>query len=100
MIKRLNPIIRGWAAYYRTQVSARIFSALDNYLWQLIYKWAVISHSNQPKLWVIARYFGRFNKARQRPVGVRRPRKRRLPPQVRLDQHHPAPDRQTRSITR
>jgi RNA-directed DNA polymerase len=64
VIKRLNPIIRGWAAYYRTQVSARIFSALDNYLWRLIYKWAVISHSNRPKLWVIAQYFGRFNKAR------------------------------------
>jgi RNA-directed DNA polymerase len=65
VIKRLNPIIRGWAAYYRTQVSARIFSALDNYLWRLIYKWAVISHSNRPRRWLIARYFGRFNKARQ-----------------------------------
>ena len=35
LIKRLNPIIRGWAAYYRTQVSARVFHALDNYLWRL-----------------------------------------------------------------
>jgi hypothetical protein len=34
------------------------------------------------------------------PLGVRRPRKRRLPPQVRLDQHHPAPDRQARSVNR
>ena len=65
MLKRLNPIIRGWAAYYRTQVSARVFNALDNYLWRLIYKWAVVSHRNRPKRWLIARYFGKFNKARQ-----------------------------------
>ena len=64
MIKRLNPIIRGWAAYYRTQVSSETFSALDNYLWRLTYKWAKLSHPNKPKHWVISRYFGRFNKSR------------------------------------
>jgi RNA-directed DNA polymerase len=65
VIKRLNPIIRGWAAYYRTQVSARVFNALDQYLWELTYKWATFSHSNKPTTWVIARYFAKFNKARQ-----------------------------------
>ena len=65
VIKRLNPIIRGWAAYYRTQVSGKIFGDLDHYLWQLTYKWAAFSHPNKPTSWVIARYFGKFNKARQ-----------------------------------
>ena len=65
VIKRLNPIIRGWAAYYRTQVSAEIFGKLDHYLWRLTYKWAIFSHANKPTTWVIARYFGKFNKARQ-----------------------------------
>ena len=41
VIKRLNPIIRGWAAYYRTQVSAETFGKLDNYLWRLTYKWVL-----------------------------------------------------------
>ncbi len=35
VIKRLNPIIRGWAAYYRTQVSSEVFGSLDTYLWRL-----------------------------------------------------------------
>ena len=35
VIKRLNPIIRGWATYYRTQVSSEVFNALDHYLWRL-----------------------------------------------------------------
>ncbi len=29
VIARLNPIIRGWAAYYRTVVSSEVFTALD-----------------------------------------------------------------------
>src|SRR5215813_9425118 len=31
VIAALNPVIRGWAAYYRTVVSTRTFSALDDY---------------------------------------------------------------------
>jgi RNA-directed DNA polymerase len=65
VIKRLNPIIRGWAAYYRTQVSSETFGKLDHYLWKLTYKWATYSHENKSASWVIARYFATFNKARQ-----------------------------------
>ncbi len=65
VLKRLNPIIRGWAAYYRTQVSAVAFGKLDTYLWRLTSKWAKRSHSTKPAYWVFARYFGTFNKTRQ-----------------------------------
>ncbi|HEY2202206.1 MAG TPA: group II intron maturase-specific domain-containing protein, partial [Solirubrobacteraceae bacterium] len=64
VLKRLNPIIRGWAAYYRTQVSAEVFGKLDHYLWRLTLRWAKVSHSNKPTHWVFTRYFGTFNKAR------------------------------------
>ena len=65
VIKTLNPIIRGWAAYYRTQVSSRMFGSLDSYLWQLTFKWARFSHANKPTRWVVARYYGRFNTSRR-----------------------------------
>jgi len=65
VIRRLNPIIRGWANYYRTHVAAEIFDKLDQYLWRLTYKWARFSHANKSASWVTARYFGKFNKARQ-----------------------------------
>src|SRR5262249_36579100 len=58
VIKRLNPIIRGWAAYNRGVVSSETFSALDAYVWKLAYKWARYTHPNKPPSWVIARYFG------------------------------------------
>ena len=65
VIKKLNPIIRGWAAYYRTQVSSEVFGALDGYLWQLTFKWARSSYANKPTRWVVARYYARFNKTRR-----------------------------------
>jgi len=64
VIARLNPIIRGWAAYYRGVVSSAIFNALDNHVWKLTYKWAKHTHPNKPKTWIVRRYFGRFSKAR------------------------------------
>ncbi len=65
VITRLNPIIRGWSAYYRTVVSSAVFDRLDHYLWQLTYKWAKHSHPNKPKQWIFHRYFGRFNRSSQ-----------------------------------
>lgn len=62
---KLNPIITGWAAYYRMGASKRAFSLLDNHMWKLAYKWARFSHPNKSKHWVCSRYFGRFNPARQ-----------------------------------
>jgi RNA-directed DNA polymerase len=65
VLKRLNPIVRGWAAYYRTVVSSEAFAKLDRYVWQLTYKWAKRTHQKKSRHWIIHRYFGRFNKSRQ-----------------------------------
>ena len=91
VIKRLNPIIRGWSAYYRAAVASEAFASLDTYVWGLTYKWARRSHRNKSRHWVVARYFGLFNRATE-PLGVRRPRERRLPAAVQLDPDRPAPD--------
>jgi RNA-directed DNA polymerase len=64
VIATLNPIIRGWAAYYRGVVSTRTFTALDDYMWKLTYKWATWRHANKPKHWITGQYFGKFNKFR------------------------------------
>jgi RNA-directed DNA polymerase len=64
VIARLTPIIRGWTAYYRGVVSSKTFASLDNYLWQLTYKWAKHGHPNKSKKWIARRYFGKFNKFR------------------------------------
>jgi RNA-directed DNA polymerase len=64
VIRQLNPIIRGWAAYYRSVVSKEVFSAVDNHLWGHLYRWALRTHPNKSRHWVVDRYFGTFNLSR------------------------------------
>jgi RNA-directed DNA polymerase len=64
VLAKINPIVRGWVAYYRTVVSSRVFNALTDYLWKLTYKWACWSHQNKPKRWITRRYYGKFDKFR------------------------------------
>ncbi len=65
VLRKLVPIIRGWAAYYRTVVASKVFTGLDDYMWKLVYKWAKRAHPLKSKDWIVKRYFGRFNRARR-----------------------------------
>src|SRR3989454_4776821 len=65
VVARLNPVVRGWSAYYRSVVSSRVFNGLDRDLWHLTWRWGCHTHPNKSRHWVAARYFGRFNRARQ-----------------------------------
>jgi RNA-directed DNA polymerase len=65
VIARLNPIIRGWSAYYRGVVSTATFAALDHHVWKLAYKWAKYAHANKSRDWIVHRYFGAFNPHRR-----------------------------------
>ncbi|WP_455711860.1 group II intron reverse transcriptase/maturase [Streptomyces celluloflavus] len=64
VVAKLNPIIRGWSAYYRGVVSSKIFGSLDNYMWKLQYKWATWTHPHKSKNWIVNQYFGKRNKFR------------------------------------
>ncbi len=65
VIARMSPIIRGWAAYYRSVVSSRVFNRLDAHMWTLLYKWATWTHPRKPKYWAVGRYFGKYHPDRQ-----------------------------------
>lgn len=40
VLATINPIVRGWASFYRAVVSKKTFTDVDDYLWKLTYKWA------------------------------------------------------------
>ncbi|HEY6793860.1 MAG TPA: group II intron reverse transcriptase/maturase [Kineosporiaceae bacterium] len=65
VIRTLNPIVRGWAAYYRGVVSTETFQSLDHYVWMLTYKWALFRHNHRSRHRIITRYYGRFHPTRQ-----------------------------------
>jgi RNA-directed DNA polymerase len=59
VIDGLNPVIRGWAAYYRYGVSKATLQYADHRLWQMLWRWSIRRHRNKPRKWVKARYFTR-----------------------------------------
>ena len=54
-MRTLTPYHPGWAAYYRTQVSSEVFSALDVYMWKLLYRWANRTHPKKSRRWRVDR---------------------------------------------
>jgi RNA-directed DNA polymerase len=48
----LNPIIRGWATYYRTVVANEIFASCDYRLMSTLQYWAGRRHGHKSRRWV------------------------------------------------
>jgi RNA-directed DNA polymerase len=65
VISRLNPILRGWAGYYRTVVSKKVFGDIDFTLRWTLFKWGRRQHNTKTGQWIVDRYFGRFHPTRQ-----------------------------------
>lgn len=58
LIKRLNPVIRGWANYYTTVVSKETFCRLDYQIFHKLQTWAKHRHPNKSGKWVSNKYWG------------------------------------------
>jgi RNA-directed DNA polymerase len=57
LLLKLNPLIRGWANYYRHGASKRTFDRLDYHVfWQLL-RWAKRRHPNKSAAWKRRKYF-------------------------------------------
>jgi RNA-directed DNA polymerase len=62
LIKELNPIIWGWAAYYKTSVASAIFSRCDHVLWKQLASWARARHPDKGTRWMAQRYWHQIEK--------------------------------------
>ena len=57
VVRDLNPVIRGWANYYRHGTAKRVFTKADHRVWQMLWGWAKRRHPKKPAKWVKQRYF-------------------------------------------
>ncbi|MFB2880713.1 group II intron reverse transcriptase/maturase [Floridanema aerugineum] len=64
VIIKLNPILRGFANYYKGVVSKQTFSYITYRVWQYLVKWGKRRHPQKSTKWVKNRYFHTF-KGRQ-----------------------------------
>ncbi|MCP6727619.1 MAG: reverse transcriptase domain-containing protein [Patescibacteria group bacterium] len=59
-IALLNPIIRGWAMYYRYSDASQAFSRVDDVVQKLIWRWCERRHNGRKgKRWIYDRYYGK-----------------------------------------
>jgi RNA-directed DNA polymerase len=61
LIKKLNPIIRGQAHYFRIGVASRLFHQLDTWMYQRAQRWVKRTHPNKSDHWRVGKYWGRLN---------------------------------------
>jgi len=64
VLHRLNPIIRGWANYYRGVVAMSTFRKLDDWLFVRAVRYAKRTHPNKSWSWLKRRYWGKLNRQR------------------------------------
>jgi RNA-directed DNA polymerase len=57
LIGLLNPIIRGWANYYRHKVSSETFGRVDHAIWRRLWQWAKRRHPKKGLRWIKDKYF-------------------------------------------
>lgn len=56
-ISKLNPILMGWANYYRKVVRKKAFKNISHYTWQKIWKWMRVKHPKTSLKALARQYF-------------------------------------------
>jgi RNA-directed DNA polymerase len=57
LIRRLNPLVRGWTNYYATVVSKDVFGKLSNLMFIRLLRWANRRHPTKSRKWIVRKYW-------------------------------------------
>jgi RNA-directed DNA polymerase len=60
LLQRINPVLRGWANYFRHGVSAKTFDYLNAFSWRRVVNWLRHKHPNAGWKWLRRRYLPRW----------------------------------------
>ncbi|MCA1679313.1 MAG: group II intron reverse transcriptase/maturase, partial [Actinobacteria bacterium] len=59
LLRRLNPILRGWAGYFRYAAAMHTFSYLGYYVWWRVVRWLRKKHRRMTWKQLRRRYYGK-----------------------------------------
>jgi RNA-directed DNA polymerase len=62
LLRKVNPLIRGWANYYRHGAAKRTFDRLDYYVYWRLWRWATRGHPNKSARCKGRKYFSAAGK--------------------------------------
>jgi len=57
LIHHLNEKITGWSNYYRSVVSSKVFSQIDDDIFYALKRWCFKRHPRKGKKWIIKKYY-------------------------------------------
>jgi RNA-directed DNA polymerase len=57
LIKKLNQTLRGWANYHRHVVAGEVFSRIDTYVFEQLWRMLQRRHQNKSKTWLFKKYW-------------------------------------------
>ena len=61
LIRKLNPVIRGWSNYHKGICAKRTFHRLQSFIWWQCRRWAKHQHGNKNRWWIFYRYFQNYH---------------------------------------
>ena len=57
LIRKLNPVIRGWVNYHRYVVSSETFRWIDYQIYKCLWQWAKRRHKHKGRRWIAKKYW-------------------------------------------
>ena len=57
LIKRLNPILKGWAQYHKGVVAKEAFNRMDSLIYWRLMRWGLRRHPRKTRKWVLNHYW-------------------------------------------
>lgn len=75
LIKRLNPVLKGWAQYHRGTVAKQTFNKIDHLIYWRLMRWGLRRHPRKTSKWVYTNYWKlcgsrrRFARLQDDPLG-------------------------------
>lgn len=65
LIKRLNPVLKGWAQYHKGTVAKQTFSKIDSLIYWRLTRWGLRRHPRKSGKWVYGHYWKQCGSRRQ-----------------------------------
>jgi len=56
LLRRLNPVLRGWTNYFRHGASSKTFAYLDAFTWRRVWRWLCTKHPRRARKELVRRY--------------------------------------------
>lgn len=57
LIKRLNPILKGWSNYHKCSCAKEVFASIEHILFEMLVKWAMHRHHSKGWNWICDKYW-------------------------------------------